>query len=169
MFVSYAQNFEDVILWRALGHVQNGFYVDVGAQDPLTDSVSLAFYERGLRGIHVEPNAHYAQRLRESRPDEVVIQAAAGDETGSITFFEIPNTGLSTADRRIADQHAGREIQARQVTVPSMTLDEIFARCPGSVHWLKIDAEGFEGRILDGWRDSAVRPWRLLWKARCRS
>ncbi len=37
MFISHAQNFEDVILWRALKHVQNGFYIDVGAQDPVIE------------------------------------------------------------------------------------------------------------------------------------
>jgi len=46
-FVSYAQNFEDVILWRALKHVGRGFYIDLGAQDPVIDSISLAFYEHG--------------------------------------------------------------------------------------------------------------------------
>lgn len=30
-FVSYAQNFEDVMLYRALKHVEKGFYIDVGA------------------------------------------------------------------------------------------------------------------------------------------
>jgi hypothetical protein len=29
--VSYAQNFEDVILWRALGAIERGVYIDVGA------------------------------------------------------------------------------------------------------------------------------------------
>ena len=28
MFISYAQNFEDVMLWRALKHVEKGFYID---------------------------------------------------------------------------------------------------------------------------------------------
>ena len=55
MFISYAQNFEDVILWRALKHVENGFYIDIGAQDPVIDSVSRGFYEKGWRGLHVEP------------------------------------------------------------------------------------------------------------------
>ena len=53
MFVSYAQNFEDVILNRALKSVTNGFYIDIGAEDPVTDSVSLAFYNKGWRGVHV--------------------------------------------------------------------------------------------------------------------
>ena len=42
-FVSHAQNFEDVMLWRALGDVKQGFYVDVGAADPVDMSVTKAF------------------------------------------------------------------------------------------------------------------------------
>ena len=53
-FVSYAQNFEDVMLWRALKHIKQGCYIDVGAQDPIHDSVSKVFYEHGWRGIHIE-------------------------------------------------------------------------------------------------------------------
>ena len=64
MLTSYAQNFEDVILWRALKDVDRGFYVDIGAQDPITDSVSLCFYEAGWRGVHVEPSPHFAARIR---------------------------------------------------------------------------------------------------------
>ena len=42
-FVSYAQNFEDVILWRTLKHIYEGFYIDVGAQDPLSTPSVLDF------------------------------------------------------------------------------------------------------------------------------
>ena len=37
--ISYAQNREDILLWRALHDVDDGFYVDVGAQDPSHDSI----------------------------------------------------------------------------------------------------------------------------------
>ena len=50
-FVSYAQNFEDVMLWRALKHIDCGFYIDVGAQDPVIDSVTKSFYDHGWRGV----------------------------------------------------------------------------------------------------------------------
>jgi hypothetical protein len=49
IFTSYAQNFEDVLLWAALKDVNSGFYIDIGVQDPEKDSVSLAFYEKGWR------------------------------------------------------------------------------------------------------------------------
>jgi len=82
-FISYAQNFEDVMLWRALKHIEHGCYVDVGAQHPVIDSVSKAFYERGWRGIHIEPVAHYAELLRLDRPDEKVLQAKARSNSTS--------------------------------------------------------------------------------------
>lgn len=101
-FISYAQNFEDVMLWRALKHVERGLYIDLGAQDPVVDSVSLAFHERGWKGIHVEPTSHYAQLLRDQRRGDTVIEAAISNVGDMITFFEIPDTGISTADPQIA-------------------------------------------------------------------
>jgi hypothetical protein len=55
-FISYGQNSEDVVLWRALRDIGTGFYVDVGAGDPKEDSVTHAFYERGWSGINIEPS-----------------------------------------------------------------------------------------------------------------
>lgn len=162
-FNSYSQNFEDVILWRALQHVQNGFYIDIGAQDPLIDSVSLAFYEHGWRGIHVEPTPHYAESLRQERPGDVVIQAAIGEGPEVIRFFEIPDTGISTAERKIADQHRERGFDVREIMVPCVALSAILNICSGhDIHWLKIDVEGFEKQVLSSWRGAASRPWIVV-------
>ena len=50
-FISYAQNFEDVMLWRTLRLFGPGFYIDIGANHPTRDSVTRSLYERGWRGI----------------------------------------------------------------------------------------------------------------------
>ncbi|QKV54846.1 FkbM family methyltransferase [Comamonas antarctica] len=160
---SYAQNFEDVMLWRALGHIKQGFYIDIGAQDPLIDSVSLAFHEHGWKGIHVEPTAHYAELLRRNRPGDTVIQAAVGGESSILRFFEIQETGISTADENIAAQHRESGFDVQEITVPCVTLSEIFNICADQqIHWLKIDVEGFEKQVLASWGTSAARPWILV-------
>ncbi|MFM0608124.1 FkbM family methyltransferase [Paraburkholderia sediminicola] len=160
---SYAQNFEDVMLWRALGHVEHGRYIDIGAQDPIVDSVSLAFHERGWRGVHVEPTPHYAQLLREQRTGDAVIQAAVGDSSAVLRFFEIPGTGISTADVEIAEQHRQRGFDVHEVAVPCITLSAVFKVAgEAEIHWLKIDVEGFEQRVLSGWGTSSVRPWVVV-------
>ena len=42
-FISYAQNYEDVMLWRALKPINKSFFVDVGSNDPIIGSVTQAF------------------------------------------------------------------------------------------------------------------------------
>ena len=161
--ISYAQNFEDVMLWRALKNVENGFYIDLGAQDPVVDSVSLAFHEHGWTGIHVEPTPHYAQLLRSQRPGDTVIEAAVGNEPGLITFFEIPHTGISTGDPQIAQQHREKGFEVREITVPCVRLSSVFKNCETlDIHWMKIDVEGFEWSALASWGKAAARPWIVV-------
>lgn len=167
MMKSYAQNFEDVLLWRALNDVTNGFYVDLGAQHPVLDSVSRWFYEQGWRGVHVEPVAFYADLLRQNRPDEDVIEAVVSDARGDHVIYAFPDTGLSTMSAQIAETHKatlGREWQEQ--VVPSLTLSDVFARHGNrEVHWLKVDVEGQERAVLASWEDNPVRPWVVLVEA----
>lgn len=160
---SYAQNFEDVMLWRALGHVPKGFYIDIGAQHPVTDSVSKAFYEKGWRGIHVEATPAYAALLRQDRPDEVVIEAAVKDDHGVMRFFEIPSTGISTGDPDVAHSHQARGFEVHEIVVPCVTLEDIFQQVGNQdIHWLKVDVECMEAQVLRSWGQSPARPWVVV-------
>jgi len=162
MLTSYAQNFEDVILWRALKHVNRGFYIDIGAHDPVVDSVSLAFYEKGWRGVHVEPTAAYAEKLRQARPDETVIQAAIGMKSGTIPFWEFDN-GLSTGDPTIAAMHKRDNRKSVRIDVPCMPMSTLLSNhSDRDIHWLKIDVEGMERAVIQSWPPAKTRPWIVV-------
>ena len=168
LFVSYAQNFEDVLLWRALKDVPKGRYIDVGAQHPVADSVSKGFYDIGWRGVHIEPVPEYANLLRANRPEEQVFQAALGATAGIDTLFCIPDSGLSTVVEDVARHHApASSLVVREIAVPRMTLNQIFEALPDkeAVHWLKIDVEGAEKAVLLGWNKKKYRPWIVVVEA----
>jgi FkbM family methyltransferase len=150
--VSYAQNFEDVMLRRALQDIESGFYVDIGAADPDLDSVTRWFYSNGWRGINVEPDPRYFARLEELRSEDVNLQCAVGGASGNIIFNVTHAGGLSTGSgRRLAEIVNIEHSITRPIVVPVITLDQLFTQtCGKEVDFLKIDAEGMEDDILNG-------------------
>jgi FkbM family methyltransferase len=165
-WVSYAQNYEDVVLARVLADVPTGFYVDAGAQDPRMDSVTRAFYERGWHGINLEPVPHWHARLVADRPRDANLAVAAGAAPGEIRFFEVGDSGLSTGNAAFAARHraAGHRVDERRV--PVQRLDAICTeQGVGAIHFLKVDVEGAEAEVLAGMDFARWRPWVVLVEA----
>ncbi|GGP25433.1 FkbM family methyltransferase [Silvimonas amylolytica] len=167
-FVSYAQNLEDVILWRALKQIQNGFYIDVGAAWPVADSVTKAFYDRGWHGINVEPNPQLNQLLVLDRRRDTTLRVAVSDQPGVMAMTFVPDTGLSTLDDNIGQQHqqAGFIARTEEVTVTTLAaLWQTHVPAGQEVHFLKVDVEGFETQVLSGNDWVAHRPWVIVVEA----
>lgn len=164
--ISYAQNFEDVALWRALSDLERGFYVDVGAADPEEDSVTRAFYKRGWSGINVEPMGEHFDKLTRARPRDTNLKVAVGREAGLRTLHAFPGTGLSTLEPEIAARHKTAGLSAYETVVPTLTLTKILEDCGSpTIHFLKIDVEGSETEVLEGSDLERMRPWIIVIEA----
>ena len=157
LFVSYAQHGEDVILWRALGGRAEVFYVDVGAFDPTYDSVTRALYERGWRGINIEPQPDRIQAFEDERPEDLNLNLAIGDQDGTIELILPDNPGwASTLDPTLT----GADPSTSQVLVVQLRrLDTLLADLAIThVDVLKIDVEGAEPAVVRGLLGGPVRP-----------
>lgn len=167
-FVSYAQNFEDVMLWRALGQISLGFYIDVGAAWPDEDSVTKAFYDRGWRGINIEPNPSFYRRLENERPNDTNLMVAVSDHSGTLSMNFIEGTGLSTLEDSVATKHAEEGLKIQRQDVLLMTLSSIIEKHKPAdleIQFLKVDVEGLETAVLRGNDWSRFRPWIVLVEA----
>lgn len=104
MALSYTQNLEDFHLSLALAGQSSGFYIDVGAGHPVADNVSFWFYERGWRGIVVEPQEKLASQYKHVRPRDICINALVGAVSGEMDFYEFDRLhGLSTTVLEFAE------------------------------------------------------------------
>src|SRR5271165_325827 len=153
-FVSYSLNFEDVILHRLFAGIQSGFYVDVGAGHPRFENDMFALYQRGWRGINIEPNRGFHALLDEERPRDINLWVALSDslDGGSeLTYYELSGSGLSTCDPEQGRMYqvSGRNVVMR--VVPVTTLSTVLAEANVThINILKVDVEGFEEKVLKG-------------------
>lgn len=165
--ISYAQNFEDVVLHRVFRHQKTGFYIDVGAFDPTIDSVTRHFYDHGWSGINIEPVAKFHAAFVRDRPRDINLCLAVGDRDGTIKFHEWTDTGLSTAHERFsATQLETHGFDKTIRTVPLTTLAAICDQAAGqTIDFLKIDVEGLEREVLLGADWQRHRPRVVLVEA----
>jgi FkbM family methyltransferase len=167
--ISYAQNGEDVVIARAFTPEHNGFYIDVGASDPIVDSVTKHFYDHGWSGINVEPAAPVVATLRGQRPRDTNLELGIGAAPGQLTFYELPPqmVGCSTFSRELADEYekSGWDVETRTVEVTTLAAvcEEHVGERP--IDFLKIDVEGDEAAVLEGADFERFRPRILIVEA----
>ena len=167
-FITYAQNFEDVMLHRALRNIENGFYIDVGANDPTHESVTRVFYERGWSGVNIEPTDSMFARLCEARPRDVNLNLAAWRSSGTHPLFLVQESeAFATLEPAMAALHreAGRVVT--ETTIETISLRDVCERYAGNrdIHFMKVDVEGAELQVFQGHDFSRWRPWIILGEA----
>jgi FkbM family methyltransferase len=164
--ISYAQNREDVLLHRAFP-TPAGFYLDVGAADPVEYSVTKWFYDRGWSGINVEPQPGYFAALQADRPRDTNLNVGLSDRPGTVTLYEAPDRpGWSTMEPAVADGFLAQGIELVEREVAVLTLAEVCERyARGPIDFLKIDVEGFEPHVLRGADFARWRPRVVLVEA----
>jgi len=168
-FTSWSIHREDVLLARALHRVdpEDGFYIDIGANNPNEDSVTRLFYDRGWRGLNVEPSLHWFERLESERPRDINIRAAVSDTPWKLVLYDHPDGGLGTLVEQYANRHLReRHVAMHKVEVDAVTLTSLCERyVPTTAHFLKIDVEGFEDQVIRGMDFRRFRPWILCVEA----
>jgi FkbM family methyltransferase len=161
---SFAQNSEDIFLYRCFRDVTTGFYVDVGAFHPEIASVTKLFYDRGWSGINIEPGQGIAA-LQAARARDVNLAVAISDHSGEADFYEHPNDpASSTLSAEVPQVIAERAGNRQLCRVSLLTLPQVLdAHAPTRhLHFLKVDVEGAETAVMAGLDLKRYRPEVIL-------
>jgi FkbM family methyltransferase len=158
--LSYSQNLEDYHLSLAFAGQATGIYIDVGAGHPIADNVSFWFYERGWRGVVVEPQPTLAALYRRLRPRDVAVAGLVGRECGAIDFHVVDRLhGLSTTLETVAQAAQALGVRYQTRRMPVTTLAKLCeSHDLGTIDFLKIDVEGAERDVLFGGDWARFRP-----------
>jgi FkbM family methyltransferase len=157
----FGQYADDLIIDALLGSRKEGFYVDVGANDPDQLNNTRRFYERGWRGINIEPNPINFSKLNSRRPSDVNLNLGVGSHDGSMDFYLLEPDTLSSFDHASAKRsmkEGAKLIETRRIE--TRTLSTILAEYAPSTHidFMSIDVEGLEIEVIKGNDWNRFRP-----------
>jgi len=166
IFKSYSQFNEDLIIDLLFNKKKMGFYVDIGANDPEANSNTKRFYDRGWRGINIEPNINAYQKIKEARKEDININIAISKEKKKMTFFLIGNdSSISTLDYKQA-------IKISKITKSKISSCEIETESLSNIlnkniknikiDLMSIDTEGHEVEVIESNDWNKYRPTVLI-------
>ena len=152
IFSSHSQYLEDVFIDCIFKGKKEGFYVDIGANDPDIISNTKKFYDLGWTGVNVEPNTKVFNKLSVARPRDINLNLGIGPQTGKMIFYELNPDTLSSFCEKTAKEnvkiHNATIVSSSNVDV--ITLKELFCIHCGDnkIDFMTIDSEGLEVKIL---------------------
>jgi FkbM family methyltransferase len=134
--------------------------------DPVEGSVTKAFYDVGWSGINIEPDSRFYDRLVAQRTRDLNLNVALGAADETRPFYSFEDQGISTFSEDFRDYFAARGRSWTEMDLRVQTLAEICNQyIKGPIDFLKIDAEGWEGPILEGGNWQTFRPLVLVIEA----
>jgi FkbM family methyltransferase len=159
---SYSQDGEDMVLKsffedrkdKEKYKTYKGFYVDVGAHHPFRFSNTAYFYQKGWRGINIEPTPDLIKHFRRYRKRDINLNVGITNQASELTFFVFNDHALNSFDNKLSQNRnedstpykivKELKIQTRRL---ADILDEYLPENQ-KIDFLSIDAEGLDLEIL---------------------
>lgn len=142
-----------MLLERLLGKQKSGFYVDVGAHHPKRFSNTYYFYERGWRGINIEPNPAVKDLFMRMRSRDINLQLGISDRPGGLMYYEFDDPALNTFDEQLMRERESdtpyRVIATRMITLePLAAVLAVHLPPDQAIDFLSVDVEGLDLNVL---------------------
>jgi FkbM family methyltransferase len=163
---SYSQFNEDLLIDLLFELKNNGFYLDIGANDPIFNNNMKRFYERGWRGINIEPGIDNLKKFSEVRIHDINLNIGVGPSKGTLTFYEvIGDSTLSSFSPIIAKKMATKfDLKIREIPIEVLRLVDVFEKYVREKHvdFMSVDAEGLDFEILQSNDWKRFRPSLIM-------
>lgn len=145
---SFSHTGEDLHILSLLNNKKNGFYVEVGSNNPIVHSNSFKLYLNGWNGILIDANPNLIISSKKIRKKDICINALISDKKNNSNFYLSKNSNYSSLDI----EHVKSKDEIQQVLkMETKTLDDILEShsdiCT-NIDLLMIDVEGHDYEVL---------------------
>jgi FkbM family methyltransferase len=160
---SFSQFGEDRILESIFKNQAEGFYIDVGAFDPIRYSNTNIFYKNGWKGINIEPNPEKIKIFDRLRPRDINLNVGISDEETEMHYYQYAsgatNRFLPSSETNKLSVRGEEPISSTKISVKTLsTILQKYLPKTSKIDFLSIDCEGLDLNVLKGNNWDLYRP-----------
>jgi len=151
---SYSQCGEDLIIdfiFNTIG-ISHPTYIDIGAHHPFRFNNTAIFYNKGCKGINVEPDPYLYNEFKRIRKRDTNLNIGVGGNNSILEFHKMSvpalNTFSSEEALRLQEKFGYAVLEKMQINVE--TIKEIISKYHQNVFpdFLSLDVEGMDDEII---------------------
>lgn len=149
--VYFGQSGEDVVVSKVFKDKRNGFYVDVGCNNPFRYSNTFALHAGlGWTGLNIDADPEIIKTFRKARPKDICVNAAVSDTHEDVELTVFKGKAHNTIDPEMLERKKDLVID-RVIRMTTRPLREILSEHLDEgrvIDFLNVDVEGVDLKAL---------------------
>lgn len=157
--ISYSFNAVDLIINYLFKIKKNGFYIDIGAQHPISNNNTYLLFKKGWNGINIDLDKENIELFNISRPNDINLNYAISSSISEKKlFFYHDKSPINTL---VEDVSNFQKAEVKEIKrIKTITLNEVLEnlKFTSNIDYMNIDVEGHELDVLQGFDLIKYRP-----------
>ena len=158
--IYYSFSGVDIIIKNIFRNKKNGFYVDVGCQNPIKNNNTYLLHKKGWFGLNIDLDKDNIDIFNVSRPDDENINTAISNKVGQTDlYFYHRKSPINTIDKSTSDFQKANVSQIKKIQ--TNTLNNILNNSKyknTKINLLSVDVEGHELQVFEGLDFNLYKP-----------
>ena len=156
---SYSFNAVDLIIDYIFKNKNNGFYLDVGSQHPISNNNTYLLFKRGWSGINIDLDKKNIDLFNTARPNDINLNLAISSNVAEKKlYFYHDKSPINTLDKVVSDFQTAtvKEIKRIKTTTLDIALQNL--KFNNKIDYMNLDVEGHEMDIFKAFDLSVYKP-----------
>jgi FkbM family methyltransferase len=156
---SYSFNGVDLIINYLFKGKKNGFYLDVGAQHPVSNNNTYLLFKRGWKGINIDLDKKNIDLFQTVRPGDINLNVALSDsEKEANLYFYHDSSPINTLSEKVSNFQKTKVQKIKKIKTKELNIVLEELNLKNHIDYMNLDVEGYENKVLNGFNISKYKP-----------
>jgi len=157
--ISYSFNAVDLIIDYIFKNKNNGFYLDVWSQHPISNNNTYLLFKRGWSGINIDLDKKNIDLFNTARPNDINLNLAiSSDVAEKKLYFYHDKSPINTLDKVVSDFQTATVKKIKRIKTTTLDIALQNLKFNNKIDYMNLDVEGHEMDIFKAFDLSLYKP-----------